>query len=119
MRASGYLLAATLFAASGGAALAADQDFTLVNHTGRQIDNVYVSKVSSNSWEEDVMGKDTLDAGKSVDISFARGERGCHWDLLVKYHSGGQDSWSNVNLCDVSTVTLFRDENGHVRADSE
>ena len=119
MRASPYLLSAALFAAGTGLALAADQDFTLVNHTGKQIDSVYVSKVSTKSWEEDVMGKDTLDAGESVDISFARGERGCRWDLMVKYHSGGQDVWSNVNLCDVSQVTLYCDQSGEVQAHSE
>lgn len=115
MRRSATLVAAAL-AFAPGVALAGNQDFTLVNHSGRQVDSVYVSKVRSNSWEEDVMGRDTLDAGESVDISFARGEHGCHWDLMVKYHRGGHDTWPNLDLCDVSKVVLYRDRSGEVQA---
>jgi len=118
MRRFPIIIAAAL-AFAPGLALAADQDFTLVNNTGREVDSVYVSKVSSNQWEEDVMGRDTLAAGESVDISFDKGERACHWDLMVKYHGGGQDAWRGVNLCDVSKVVLFRDKTGEVQARSE
>lgn len=119
MRLSALLLSTALLASPIGLAHAADQDFTLVNRTGQQIDSVYVSKVNARTWEEDVMGRDTLDSGESVDISFARGERGCRWDMMVKYHGGGQDTWPNVNLCEVSKVTLFRDRSGEVQARSE
>jgi hypothetical protein len=118
MRRSAILIAAAL-ALAPGLALAADQDFTLVNHSGKQVDSVYVSKVRSNDWEEDVMGRDTLDAGESVDISFSKGERACKWDLKVEYHGGGQDAWPAVNLCDATKVVLFRDKGGEVQARSE
>jgi hypothetical protein len=116
-RSIAFVAAALAFAP--GLALAAKQDFTLVNNSGREVDSVYVSKVSSNNWEEDVMGRDTLGAGETVDISFDKGEHACRWDLMVKYHGGGQDAWPGVNLCDVSKVVLFQDRTGEVQARSE
>ena len=110
-----FALACAVFGA--GLAYAARQDFTLVNRTGYQIDSVYVSKSSSNSWEEDVMGRDTLNDGESVDISFEKGERGCRYDLMVKYHDGDQSYWTNLDLCSISKVQLFWDRRaGQTRA---
>ena len=107
-----------LFAA--GAAYAAKQDFTLVNRTGYQIDSVYISKSSSNSWEEDVMGRDTLDDGDSVDISFEKGERGCRYDLMVKYNDGDKSYWTDLDLCSISKIQLFWDRKaGATRAVTE
>lgn len=118
-RSAATALVTAVLALAPGLALAANQDFTLVNNSGREVDSVFVSKVSSNNWEEDVMGRDTLSAGESVDISFDKGEHACRWDLKVVYHGGGQDSWSGVNLCNVSKVVLFQDKGGEVQARSE
>ena len=50
--------------------LAGDQDFTFVNHTGVEIHKLYTSPHSSDEWEEDVLGEDTLDDGESLEIRF-------------------------------------------------
>lgn len=50
------------------------QDFTLVNATGVEIDKVYIAPHSSDDWEEDILGQDTLADGQTVDIKFNRGE---------------------------------------------
>src|SRR6185436_11050352 len=55
-------------ATSTAASTAADQDFTLVNDTGVVIDKLYVSPHDSDDWEEDILGKDTLASGESLDI---------------------------------------------------
>ncbi|MBV9785920.1 MAG: hypothetical protein JO264_19110 [Acidisphaera sp.] len=113
-------LAAAFLITAPLAAEAAKQDFTLVNHTGYQIDSVYVSQSSSNDWGKDVMGRDTLDDGESVDISFEHGGRTCHWDIRVEYHDGDKAEWSNVNLCDISRVTLhWNRQNQETRATVE
>ena len=36
------------------------QNFTLVNQTGYDISEVYVSPANSSDWEEDVLGEDIL-----------------------------------------------------------
>lgn len=114
-----WLLSAAILSLSAGVALAGDQDFTLVNNSGRQVDNVYVSKVSSNSWEEDVLGRDVLGHRRSITIRFNARERTCRWDMKVKYHGGGEDSWRNIDLCRTSKVTLYQDRTGEVQARTE
>lgn len=105
---------------SGGLARAADQDFTLLNKTGYQIDSVFVSETSNRHWGEDVMGRDTLDNGDSVHIRFNKSADACNWDLRVKYNDGDQATWNNLNLCNISKVTLFWDRrNQTTRATTE
>lgn len=84
---------------------AGTQDFTVVNKTGVEIHNLYVSEVTTNDWEEDVLGVDTLADGDSVEISF-EGHEACKWDLMVKDDEDNGVYWRNIDLCTASTVTL-------------
>ena len=108
------LAAAALLCLAGTAAQAGKQDFNLVNNTGYQVDKVFVSSVGAKSWEDDIMGRDTLDDGGSVAISFEKGERGCHYDLKVVYHDGDEAEWHDVNLCEVSTIHIHWDKSAGV-----
>lgn len=117
-------LAAALLAfttpAFATSAFAAQQDFTLVNRTGYTIEAVHVSQTNTNSWEEDVLGRDTLDDGERVKISFEKGTRGCMYDLLVKYDDGDKSEWHGVDLCKISTISLYWDRKaGTTRAMAE
>ena len=101
-------------------ALAGDQDFKLVNKTGYQIDEVYVGPVSSDTWGNDIMGKGSLGDGESVDITFTAPSSVCRWDMKVKYNDGDTAEWRNLNLCSISTVSLFWDKKaGTTRAVTE
>ena len=86
--------------------VAGQQDFTIVNATGYQINEVYVSPSSSDDWLEDVMDRDVLPNGESVDIEFDRGEDQCKWDLKVTYDDGDEAEWTGFDLCSVSKITL-------------
>jgi hypothetical protein len=86
-------------------AYAGTQDFTLVNQTGVEIHNLYVSESAADSWEEDVLGTDTLADGDSVDINF-EGREDCVWDLMVKNEAGAGVYWRKLDLCKASEVTL-------------
>jgi hypothetical protein len=67
-----------------------------------------------------VLGKGTLDAGDSVDITFEKGDRGCIYDLMVKYHDGDSSQWTNLDLCSIAKISLFWDRKaGTTRAVSE
>lgn len=83
------------------------QDFTLVNRTGYQIDEVYVGPVSQSHWDEDVMGKDAIAHGETADITFNGGSNACKWDIRVVYNDGDASEFRSVNLCNVSRVTLY------------
>ena len=82
------------------------QDFTLVNATGVEINAVHISPHSANDWEEDILGQDTLADGAKVDIHFKRGEKAAMWDLRVEDKGGNPIEWENLNLLEISKVTL-------------
>lgn len=97
------LLAAVTFVLP---AWAGDQDFTLVNRTGVEIHKVYASPHSSDDWEEDILGDDTLSDGESVNITFSPKERAAMWDLRVEDSDGNFITWENLDLLQISRVTL-------------
>lgn len=84
----------------------AAQDFTLVNETGVEIHKVFISPHDSDDWEENILGKDTLASGDSVDIKFDRTEKSKMWDLRVEDKGGNAIEWENLNLLEISKVTL-------------
>ena len=96
--------------ASSSAQDAAAQDFTLVNQTGVEIDKVYISPHDADDWEEDILGKDTLPSGQSVDIKFHRSETAADWDLRIEDKEGNAIEWENLNLLKISKVTLNYDQ---------
>ncbi len=102
------------FSAQTGTAHAGQQDFTLNNRTGYQIDEVYVSRSSSRNWGGDVMGADSLDNGRSVNITFSAPDNVCHWDMKVRYNDGDEATWNGLNLCNINKVTLFWDRKTEV-----
>ncbi len=81
-------------------------DFTLVNKTGLTIDKVFVSPTNDDDWGEDVMGKDVLADGESVEIQFARSETACNWDLKVVDENKASITWTKLNLCTATEITL-------------
>jgi len=96
----GIFLIATAYARTG------KQDFILHNRTGVEIHEVYVSPHTANEWEEDVLGKDTLADGDSVKITFEDREKHAHWDLKVVDGKGNSIEWEDLNLIEISEVTL-------------
>ena len=100
------------------AAFGGDQDFTLVNQTGIEIHRLYTAPHSSDDWEEDVLGDDTLADGESVEIKFPKKEKASKWDLRVEDKKGNSMEWENLNLKEISTVTLHY-KNGKAWADIE
>jgi pyruvate/2-oxoglutarate dehydrogenase complex dihydrolipoamide acyltransferase (E2) component len=101
--------AASPAAANANTSSAAAQDFTLVNETGVEIDKVYISPHDKDDWEEDILGKDTLPSGQSVDIKFHRDETAAEWDLRVEDKGGNSIEWENLNLLKISKLTLHYD----------
>ena len=96
------------------------QDFTLVNKTGVEIDKVFISPHTSNDWEEDILGRDTLPDGESVDIKFHRNEKAPIWDLRIEDKQGNSIEWENLNLLEIAKITLHYDKaTGKATAETE
>lgn len=94
------------------AAQQARQDFILVNRTGYVLSEVYVSPTKSDDWQDDVLGQDTLDDGDRVHVRFKRSTTSCRWDLKVVYKIDSSSAlWSNINLCDIETITIRYNKN--------
>ena len=107
-----FAFVASMFAAGATVATAAEakQDFTLVNKTGYEIKNVYVSPAKSDDWEEDVLGKDVFSPGDSWKIKFSRSVKTCKWDLKVVYSDDDSSAvWDNIDLCSVEKITIKYD----------
>jgi hypothetical protein len=94
------------------------QDFTLVNQTGVEISELYVSPHSADDWEEDILGQDTLPSGQTLEITFSPKERAKLWDLKVVDSKGNSIEWESLNLLEISKVTLHY-KNGKAWADLE
>lgn len=103
------IAAAFIFTSIGTTAFASDADFKLVNKTGYQIDSVYVSPASSSNWGKDIMGKDAVPDGTSVNITFPHGGSACKFDIRVEYNDGDKAEWAGVDLCQYETISLFWD----------
>lgn len=90
-------------------ARAADQDFTLANATGVEINAVYVSPSEADHWGKDILGKDTLPDGEEADIEFSPEEESALWDLKIEDKEGNAIIWTKLNLTEISTLTLHWD----------
>ena len=95
-----------LFVTATAFARVGKQDFLLHNATGVEIHEVYVSPHSSDDWEEDILGKDTLPDGESVKITFEDREKHVHWDLKITDGKGNSIEWTDLNLIEISELTL-------------
>lgn len=85
---------------------AGDQDFTLINKTGVEINALYVSPADENEWGEDILGQDTLAAGATAEIEFDPSEEAEMWDLRVQDKEGNSIEWTDLDLTEISKVTL-------------
>jgi len=94
------------------------QDFMLVNMTGVEIHELYVSPHTTDDWEEDILGQDTLPSGESLNITFSPREGAKLWDLKVVDGKGNSIEWERLNLLEISKLTL-RYKNGKAWADVE
>ena len=103
------IAAALVTTAFASPAAAAQQDFVLVNATGYNIEQVYVSPSKAATWEEDVMGQDILENGSRVTINFDRAEDTCRWDMKAVCDDGETAEWQGFNLCEVSVIVVSYD----------
>jgi len=97
---------AMLLLANASLTFAGEQDFTVVNNTGVEINALYVSPADKKDWGEDILGKDTLPAGESTEIEFDDDEDAEKWDLRIEDKQGNSIEWADLDLTEISKVTL-------------
>ncbi|QCI68896.1 hypothetical protein [Phreatobacter stygius] len=99
-------LAAASVVVSTEAFAQAQQNFSLVNRTGFQVNEVYVSPSANNNWGRDILGDGVMPSGTRRNITFPRRTQACMFDLRIVYDDGDKSEAREINLCQVSNVTL-------------
>mgnify|MGYP003579099584 FL=1 len=105
------LLAAAIFAQPAHA-LAGAGNFTLVNRTGANISSLQIRRVGTTSWQS--LGGTPADGGRTA-VAFANPD--CAFDIQAKLADGKSATFTGVNLCDVTVVTLNRGPGGDLWVD--
>lgn len=101
-----FLFVLTLSVISVQNISAGKQDFVLVNGTGVDIHELYVSPTKSDDWGEDILGQDILKDGQQATIGFSRDESACLWDFSVSDPDEASVEWSGIDLCKYEKITL-------------
>lgn len=110
-----HLLAPLLLAAiaaSPAHALAGAGNFTLVNKTGANISSLQIRRVGTSAWQP--LGGNP-GSGSRVAVAFANPD--CAFDIQANLAGGASATFTGVNLCDVTVVTLNRGASGDLWVD--
>lgn len=87
---------------------AGSQDFYLVNQTGVDIYNLYISPSDSDTWGDDRLGSMVLVAGANIRIIFNNWDE-TYWDIKITDQNGRSLYWQNLNLKRISILTICDD----------
>lgn len=82
---------------------AADRRVRIINETSYDIVRFYGSNVGTDSWEEDILGRDILRAGRSVMINFDDGSGYCIFDFKAVFDDGDEVIKERVNVCKIGS----------------
>jgi len=105
------------FGACGALPKVADtQDFTLHNDTDAAIYFVYVSPVTSDDWEEDVLEDDVLMPDETYEVTFSGYEGVQYWDLKVEDANEVVGEWENLDLFAIKNIHITMDAAGELKA---
>lgn len=99
------LIVALALAAASPATARGASNFVLVNGTSGPLANVAIRRAGTKDW-------------KPLSAAPAAGARGpvqfsdpdCAFDIRATVAGGGAVTWAGVNLCDVKSVVLMKDD---------
>jgi hypothetical protein len=97
---------ASLFVFATGSAMAANADFVLVNKTGYDINEVYISPANKKNWGQDKLGEYQFLKNQSRKFKFGD-TRNCKQDIKVVFTEDESEvEWNDINLCEIDKITL-------------
>ena len=96
-----------------------DPTFVLVNETGLEIHEIYVSESDNDEWEEDILGDDILEDGQELNVNFSTESRKRYWDIKTVDEDGDEEVYEHFDLSRVTKVTVFYNEDGDAEAEYE
>jgi hypothetical protein len=85
---------------SATAALASKDNFVVRNNSGSTITELYVSESSRATWDNNVLGTDTLPRGASTQVNFGdRSPNLCLYDIRAIFSNGQVVEDYQINVC--------------------
>ena len=87
---------------------AADRNVDILNQTGQTMMQFYASVTRSNSWEENILGNDSLDDGDTQSVNIDDGSGKCVFDFKAVFRGGATAEKRGVNVCEISTFTFHK-----------
>lgn len=86
---------------------AQSQDFSMTNNTGMVLIDVFISPSDSETWGPDVIPKDMIADGETFNFTFTDvSPEKCMWDIMFTAEDGVKYYMRDVNLCEITTITL-------------
>ena len=95
---------APLLAARGAAGM------NLINNTGQAISNLYIRRTGTTSWQP--LSVSPAKPAKGARASSPFNDPDCAFDVKVTLEDSHEAVWPGVNLCEVKSLTLNRNEAG-------
>jgi hypothetical protein len=105
-----FLLAPLPAVAGHGAA-----GLNLVNNSGQSISTLYIRRTGTQSWQPLPATPAKPTKGARATSPFA--DPDCAFDIKVTLEDGKEAVWPGLNLCEVKSLTLNRNEAGLTWAD--
>ena len=95
---------APVLAARGAAGM------NLVNNTGQAISNLYIRRTGTQSWQPLAVSPAKPPKGARATSPFS--DPDCAFDVKVTLEDSHEAVWSGINLCEVKSLTLNRNDAG-------
>jgi hypothetical protein len=86
-----------------------DRRVKIINETNTPVYHFYGSNAGSESWEEDILGREVLMPGKSVVINFDDGSGYCKFDFKIVFKDKTEIVRENIDVCKVEVYRLTGD----------
>jgi len=78
----------------------------IINHASSSIYSFYASNVDSDSWEEDILGVETIPPGQSRIVNIDDGTGHCYYDLKAVLRDGRYAIRRKFNVCTEASWTV-------------
>ncbi len=95
-----------------------DLNFKLVNATGYDIKEIYISPSGEKEWGPNVL-KAVLKDGLTLELTFSEKATSEKWDLKAIYTDGETAEWGAVKLTEIEKITLHWDKDKGSSATAE
>jgi hypothetical protein len=81
---------------------------TIHNQTGWTMLRFYASDARTDSWEEDILGRDTLDTGRNWTVNIDDGSGACIYDFRAEFTNGQVLERRGINVCQIADYYYTR-----------